>query len=135
MGAFWKAIEWITEKLKVLGGACLVGMTLLTCVDVIGRFFRHPIFGSVEIVGFMATMAVAMALLGIFMGTAAVVGYVFAPIPVPRRVGYAAIALMLLVQPAMFEGAVYANVIGAIAAAIAIGREVAHRRRIDSCKR
>ncbi|MFC1885413.1 TRAP transporter small permease, partial [Thermodesulfobacteriota bacterium] len=41
---------------------CLVGMVALTCVDVVGRFFRHPIFGSVEIVGFMATMAVVMAL-------------------------------------------------------------------------
>ena len=37
-------------------------MMLLTCADVVGRFFRHPIFGSVEIVGFMATMAVATAL-------------------------------------------------------------------------
>jgi TRAP-type C4-dicarboxylate transport system permease small subunit len=35
---------------------------VLTCADVIGRFFRHPIFGSVEIVGYMATTAVAMAL-------------------------------------------------------------------------
>jgi len=34
----------------------------LTCADVVGRAFRHPIFGSVEIVGFMATLAVAMAL-------------------------------------------------------------------------
>lgn len=62
MNAFWKIIEWISDKLKMLGAACLVGMTFLTCADVVGRFFRHPIFGSVEIVGFMATMAVAMAL-------------------------------------------------------------------------
>ncbi len=39
-----------------------MGMTLLTCADVVGRFFRHPIFGSVELVGFMATLAVALAL-------------------------------------------------------------------------
>ena len=62
MGAFWGATEWIVTKMRVIGAACLVGMTLLTCADVIGRFFKHPIFGSVEIVGFMATMAVAMAL-------------------------------------------------------------------------
>jgi len=37
-------------------------MMFLTCADVVGRAFRHPIFGSVEIVGFMATLAVAMAL-------------------------------------------------------------------------
>lgn len=62
MGPFWKTVEWIMEKLKVAGAACLVGMTFLTCADVVGRFFKHPIFGSVEIVGYMATLAVAMAL-------------------------------------------------------------------------
>jgi len=59
---FWKAIEWILDKLKIIGAICLAGMTFLTCADVVGRFFRHPIFGSVEIVGFMATLTVAMAL-------------------------------------------------------------------------
>ncbi len=48
--------------MKIFGACCLVGMTVLTCADVVGRFFRRPIFGSVEIVGFMATLAVAMAL-------------------------------------------------------------------------
>ena len=55
-------IAWISDKLRVLAAICLVGMTLLTCVDVVGRFFRHPVFGSVELVGFMATLTVAMAL-------------------------------------------------------------------------
>jgi len=50
------------DKLKILGAVCLAAMALLTCLDVVGRFFRHPIFGSEEIVGFMATLAVAMAL-------------------------------------------------------------------------
>jgi len=62
MNWFWNIIEWVSDKLKMLGAACLVGMTFLTCADVVGRFFRHPIFGSVEIVGFMATLAVAMVL-------------------------------------------------------------------------
>jgi len=48
--------------MKMVGAACLVGMTVLTCADVVGRFFRHPIFGSVEIVSFMAMGVVAMAL-------------------------------------------------------------------------
>jgi TRAP-type C4-dicarboxylate transport system permease small subunit len=48
--------------MKVIGAACLVGMTFLTCADVAGRFFGHPIFGSVEIVGFLATLAVVMGL-------------------------------------------------------------------------
>jgi TRAP-type C4-dicarboxylate transport system permease small subunit len=62
MDFFWKIIQWILDKMKIIGAVCLVGMTLLTCADVIGRAFGHPIFGSVEIVGFMATLAVVMAM-------------------------------------------------------------------------
>ena len=62
MKMMWVIIEWVMGKMKTLGAACLVGMTFLTCADIIGRFFRHPIFGSEEIVEFMAVMAVAMAL-------------------------------------------------------------------------
>jgi len=62
MHGLWKIIEWIVDKLKIIGAVCLIGMTFLTCADVVGRFFRHPIFGSVELVGFMATLSVAMAL-------------------------------------------------------------------------
>jgi len=56
------AFQRIRGGLKVLGAICLMGMTLLTCADVIGRYLGHPIFGSVELVGFMATLAVAFAL-------------------------------------------------------------------------
>ncbi len=62
MNPVWKALQFISDALRFLGLACLVGMMLLTCVDVVGRKFGHPIFGSVELVGFMATMAVAFAL-------------------------------------------------------------------------
>ena len=62
MKIFWNFIQWILEKMKIIGAACLVGMTFLTCADVVGRAFGHPIFGSVEIVGFMATLAVVMAM-------------------------------------------------------------------------
>ena len=62
MNTLWEILEWSTDKLKVAGAVCLVGMTFLTCADIIGRLFGHPIFGSVELVGFMATLAVAMAL-------------------------------------------------------------------------
>ena len=57
-----RIIDWFTDKLKVAGAACLVGMTFLTCADVVGRFFRHPILGSVELVTFMAALSVALAL-------------------------------------------------------------------------
>jgi TRAP-type C4-dicarboxylate transport system permease small subunit len=62
MDFFWKIIQWILDKLKIIGAACLTSMMLLTCADVVGRAFGHPIFGSVEIVGFMATVAVVMAM-------------------------------------------------------------------------
>jgi len=62
MNIFWRIVEWVLDKMKIIGAGCLVGMTLLTCVDVVGRAFGHPVFGSVEIVGFMATLAVLMAL-------------------------------------------------------------------------
>ena len=62
MDTLWRLVEWLLVKMKLVGAACLVGMTFLTCADVVGRAFGYPIFGSVEIVGFMATLAVVMAL-------------------------------------------------------------------------
>lgn len=47
---------------RMLGAAALVGMTFLTCADVVGRYFGRPIFGSVEIVGYLAVITVIMAL-------------------------------------------------------------------------
>ena len=46
--------------LMLTGFFACCGMMLLTVVDVIGRFFRHPIFGSVELVGFMATIGTVL---------------------------------------------------------------------------
>lgn len=62
MNGIWRFFQFISDKMKIIGAACLVIMTLLTCVDVVGRFLRHPVFGSVEIMSFLGTFAVAMAL-------------------------------------------------------------------------
>lgn len=62
MNTFSKALEKFSGLLKVIGAIALTGMMLLTVVDVVGRFFKHPIFGSVELVGFLATIVVAAAL-------------------------------------------------------------------------
>ncbi|MGD9210660.1 MAG: TRAP transporter small permease [Desulfobacteraceae bacterium] len=59
---FWKIHQFISDKMKIIGAVCLVGMALLTACDVIGRLFKHPIFGSVEIVTYLAVFVVAMAL-------------------------------------------------------------------------
>ena len=58
----WVLVDRLVEILKVIGAVSLVGMTILTCADVVGRFFGHPIFGSVEIVGYLAILTVATAL-------------------------------------------------------------------------
>jgi TRAP-type C4-dicarboxylate transport system permease small subunit len=62
MKKLWEIFEWVLDKSKILGAVSLTGMTALTCVDVVGRYFGHPVFGSVELVGFMATLSVALAL-------------------------------------------------------------------------
>jgi TRAP transporter 4TM/12TM fusion protein len=68
-------------------------------------------------------LRLAVTLLGIFMGTLAVIGYFQTSVPVPSRIAYAFVALLLLVQSSMFDGAVWANVIGVLAAGAAIARE------------
>jgi TRAP transporter 4TM/12TM fusion protein len=73
-------------------------------------------------------LSLSVTLLGILMGTMAVVGFFTATIPTLYRIGYGAIALMLLAQPAMFDGAVWLNVAGVVAAAGAIGREILRGR-------
>ena len=62
MQAVWKLIDQITEKMKFIGAGLLVIMMALTCVDVVGRLFRHPVFGSIELMSLMGAIAVAMAL-------------------------------------------------------------------------
>jgi TRAP-type C4-dicarboxylate transport system permease small subunit len=61
-----EAVLGVVDKLigvvKRIGGAALVGMMLVTCVDVTFRFFGRPIFGAVEIVSFMATIVLACAM-------------------------------------------------------------------------
>jgi TRAP-type C4-dicarboxylate transport system permease small subunit len=57
-----KIISWMSDKLKIAGAFCLTAMMLMTCADVVGRFFNTPILGSVEFVGFFATLTTAFAL-------------------------------------------------------------------------
>lgn len=48
--------------LRGAGALALTAMMLLTVADVTGRFFKHPIFGSVELVGFLAVIVMAAAM-------------------------------------------------------------------------
>lgn len=62
MEVIQKALLFVSEKLKVIGAFFLFGMALLTCADVVGRLFKYPIFGSVELVSFMGVIAIACSL-------------------------------------------------------------------------
>lgn len=62
MQVIQKLLLQVSEKLKVVGAVFLFGMALLTCADVIGRLFKYPIFGSVELVSFMGVIAIACSL-------------------------------------------------------------------------
>jgi TRAP-type C4-dicarboxylate transport system permease small subunit len=62
MDHLWKATAFLSRIMKYAAATCLVIMSALTCVDVVGRFFKHPLFGSVELVGFMGVLAVAFSL-------------------------------------------------------------------------
>lgn len=46
----------------VAGGALLVIMMALTCVDIVGRMLGYPVFGAYELISFMAALAVALSL-------------------------------------------------------------------------
>lgn len=58
----WQLLDRLNALLKIIGAIALTAMMLLTVADVVGRFFKAPIFGSVELVGFMAVIVMAAAL-------------------------------------------------------------------------
>lgn len=55
-------VNSISLILNWISAASVVCMMLLTCSDVILRFFRHPIPGTYEIVGFLGTILVSFSL-------------------------------------------------------------------------
>ncbi|MFZ7112742.1 MAG: TRAP transporter small permease [Desulfatiglandales bacterium] len=62
MNTFEKFSIWFASKAYWVAGCAIVAMMLLTCADVILRFFRMPIPGTYELVCFMGAVAVAFAL-------------------------------------------------------------------------
>jgi TRAP transporter 4TM/12TM fusion protein len=77
---------------------------------------------------FAIALRLGICLLGILMGTIAVVGYFKTRVPVAFRIAYGVIALLLLVQPRMFDGAIWVNVAGIVLALAAIACEVVRGR-------
>jgi TRAP transporter 4TM/12TM fusion protein len=80
----------------------------------------------------LVVLHLALSLLGIFMGTVAVVGYCTGPVSWPFRIVYALIGLALLAQPRMFDGAWYVIGVGAVAGVAAIAWEWMRGRRLKA---
>jgi len=57
-----KTVGILIFVLRLGAGTALLGMVLLTCADVVGGVFDHPILGSEEIVGLLGTIVLAFGL-------------------------------------------------------------------------
>ena len=62
MNIFERIATDLARKLYWVAGAAIVAMMLLTCADVILRYFRRPIPGTYELVCFFGAVAVAFAM-------------------------------------------------------------------------
>jgi len=62
MNAFEKLANWFAGSAYWVAGGAIVLMMLLTCADVVLRFFRMPIPGTYELVCFLGAVAVAFAM-------------------------------------------------------------------------
>jgi len=61
-----KQIDLLVDRLasffNTIAAAAVVAMMVLTCLDVLLRFFRHPIPGTYEIVGLLGAVFVSFSL-------------------------------------------------------------------------
>ena len=62
MHNIFKLLNKTSDLLKIISAISLASMMFLTFFDVLGRKLYYPIFGSVEIVGFLAMITIAAAL-------------------------------------------------------------------------
>lgn len=85
-----RGVRRIADYLNYVAGWGLLGMTFLTCADVILRIFRLPILGTFEIVGFLG---------------AAVAGFAMAHTTIMR--GHVAVEVLVMRLPVGVQKAVY----------------------------
>ena len=57
-----KILARIGSVMRIGGCLCLLGMAFLTVADITGRLNRSPIFGSEEMVTFLAVLALGLSL-------------------------------------------------------------------------
>ena len=62
MGWIEKFLNRAGAVMRVAGCLCLLGMALVTVADITGRLRQSPIFGSEEIVSFLAVLALGLSL-------------------------------------------------------------------------
>jgi TRAP-type C4-dicarboxylate transport system permease small subunit len=62
MERYEKIVDAIAHSINRIAAASIMVMMLLTTADVVLRYFRHPITGAYEIVGFLGSIAVGFAL-------------------------------------------------------------------------
>jgi TRAP-type C4-dicarboxylate transport system permease small subunit len=96
-----KGLTRLSRGFNVLAGAAVVVMMLLTCADVVLRLLRHPIPGTYEMVGFLGTVVVSLAL----AHTSLEKGHIAVEILVeklPRRIQTAVEAATSLLGAALF---------------------------------
>lgn len=62
MNYFIKLANGLAKKLYWIAGAAIIAMMLITCADVVLRYFRRPIPGTYELVCFLGAVAVAFAM-------------------------------------------------------------------------
>jgi hypothetical protein len=67
-------------------------------------------------------------LFGIYLGTAAVVGFALTPLGRGARFGYGALALAVVLPPEAFAGALWINAVGVALAVAALGYSHMQRR-------
>jgi TRAP transporter 4TM/12TM fusion protein len=72
----------------------------------------------------------ARVLFGIYLGTAAVVGYALGPLPRPMRALYGLVSLAVVLPPEAFTGAIWINAAGIAVAAVALGYGHLQRRAL-----
>lgn len=62
MDGLRKALAKVGAGMRILGCLCILGMALVTVGDIVGRLNRSPIFGSEEIVTFLAVLGLGLSL-------------------------------------------------------------------------
>ncbi len=61
MKGFAKTVNWISRFLNAIAGIALAFLMCLTICDVILRFFKRPIVGAYELVGFSGAVVIGFS--------------------------------------------------------------------------